>query len=564
MPADQQKLIRGFVNMATKKGKTYYSRLRNVLTLVIALLTTVPMLLVGWAASSYYQKYDEENSANGLIRMVENRKVVINLFLKQQRDLLGSLIKLYDFGQLSQQADLERVFAAIAEKGVIVDLGVIDATGRHIAYVGPYKERLAKINYRHTEWFQEVMVSGSHISDVFSGYRGVPHFVVAVSDPLKTWILRATINSELFNSLLRSAKVDPRGDAFIINSKGEFQTPSLSDGGNNDNMDRFLLLAHHDGTVVRTIGDSVYITSWIKDGSWLFVVKLRRQKMLETFIEARSINQIIIFWASLLIISISIVLVRFLVNSIEAADRKRAALDTEMMQVQKMVSLGRLAAGVAHEVNNPLQMITDQAGWIGELIDEENPENIKHLEEYRQSVNKIKYHVKRASSVTHRLLGFSRKMQAEKAATDINATVQQTVSFLENGARDHGISIDTNLDPSLPMITTDAGQLQQVFLNLLNNSLDAIVKGGAILITTRTEENNIAIDFEDSGPGINPEILGKIFDPFFTTKAPGKGTGLGLAICYTITQNLGGEINVWNREAGGVKFTITLPRENTK
>ena len=116
---------------------------------------------------------------------------------------------------------------AMNNGGDIVDLQVIDVTGMQHAYVGPYRARIEGKNYQEAPWFRETLISGVHVSDVFTGFRNTPHFVVAVTDPLKNYVLRATINSSIFNSLLHSAQLGPHGDAFIINHAGEFQTPSL-------------------------------------------------------------------------------------------------------------------------------------------------------------------------------------------------------------------------------------------------------------------------------------------------------------------------------------------------
>lgn len=540
------------------KNSNYYSGLRKLLTIILILLALIPMLLVGWTASKYYQKYEERGTRASLIRIVGNRKELIGLFLANQKDRLSSLVKLYTFEDCCNQENLERLYAAVNESQVIIDLGVIDAMGKHVAYAGPYKAMLSGKDYSQTEWFQEVMANGTHISDIFIGYRNIPHIVVAVADPLRKWVLRATINSEFFNSLLHSAQIDKEGDAFIVNRQGEFQTPSLHGQTKLSDYEETLLV-FHEGTVVNSNNDAMYVTSWLKDGDWLLVVKVGVKSSYEFFLEAKNINEIIIFWVTIGVIINVIFIVRFVVNKIESGDQEKASMDSQMLQIEKMASLGRMAAGVAHEVNNPLQLITDQAGWICDLMAEEDPQQLQHYDEYRNSINKIKQHVKRASNVTHRLLAFSRKTKAETTEVNINGLIKETISFLKKEADDNDIAIQLYLSPDLPEVMTDASSVQQVFLNLLNNSIDAIGKRGIIDITSRKDADTINIDFEDSGPGIKPKDMEQIFDPFFTTKQTGKGTGLGLSISYNIIQRLGGRIKVRNSERGGAIFTVSLP-----
>jgi two-component system NtrC family sensor kinase len=177
------------------------------------------------------------------------------------------------------------------------------------------------------------------------------------------------------------------------------------------------------------------------------------------------------------------------------------------------------------------------------------------------AVNKIEYHVVRAKTVTHRLLGFARRMEPLTERLNINTVLDESIDFLENEARYRNIDIQTNYAPDLPLTTSDQSQLQQVFLNIINNAIDAIGKDGEININTRPikQTDRISIEISDNGPGMPKDVLQKIFDPFFTTKEVGKGTGLGLSISYSIIEKLGGRIMVASEEGQGTTFTIYLP-----
>jgi two-component system NtrC family sensor kinase len=163
--------------------------------------------------------------------------------------------------------------------------------------------------------------------------------------------------------------------------------------------------------------------------------------------------------------------------------------------------------------------------------------------------------------VTHRLLGFARRMEPLTERLNINTVLDESIDFLENEARYRNIDIQTNYAPDLPLTTSDQSQLQQVFLNIINNAIDAIGKDGEININTRPikQTDRISIEISDNGPGMPKDVLHKIFDPFFTTKEVGKGTGLGLSISYSIIEKLGGRIMVASEEGQGTTFTIYLP-----
>jgi two-component system NtrC family sensor kinase len=555
------KIHSGTVSLKTlelKSSGSYYARQKQLFVLVVIIVSVVPLVIISLTASHYYKKSWLEKTALELSGLAGSRKEIIDLFLENQENLLSGFAKLYSLEDLRVQGNLEKLFRAMNRSGVIVDLGVIDQHGRHLAYVGPYKRQLADKNYAGAEWFAEVMRSGRYVSDVFSGYRNEPHFVAAVTDPARTWIVRATINSELFHSLLASAEVGPGGDAYIINRAGELQTPSLL-GGGTLSAGELAALESKDRSSVRVTDNYIYATVPIKKGDWILVLKTDINTSLAEFYMARKRDMLIIAGASLIILTVVTLLVRSMVNKIEEADRKRMSLNNRMRQVEKMALIGRLAASVAHEINNPLQMISNQAGWIDDLLDDEDDKHLKNYDEYRNSTKKIRGNVKRAGEITHRLLGFSRSNDSERKEIDLNRLVEDTASLLANEARAHRITLEYFFKQGLAHVVTDASQLQQVFLNILNNAIDAIGQDGVISISTRDNGGHVVAEFVDSGPGLSPDSIKKLFDPFYTTKTPEKGTGLGLSISFSIMQRLGGDLKAENRKEGGSMFTVMLP-----
>lgn len=543
--------------LTLKSSNTYYARQKQLFALVVVVVSVLP-LVIGWTASLYYKKSWLEKTSAELTGLAESKKETIDLFLENQENLLTGFAKLYGLEYLRVQGNLEKLFLAAKHSGVIDDLGVIDHKGRHLAYTGVYQRQLIGKNYSEAEWFAEVMQHGRYVSDVFNGYRNEPHFIAAVTGPDKKWILRATINSDLFNSLLASAKVGPGGDAYIINRSGELQTPSLL-GGKALSAGELKALASRGKARTDRMDNFLYATAPLNNGDWTLVLKTDIDTSLAEFYRARNRDMLIIACASLIIVVVTTLLVRSMINKIEEADRKRMALNNQMRQVEKMALIGRLAASVAHEINNPLQIITNQAGWVGELLDDEDGSRVKNLEEYRDSISKIRANVKRAGDITHRLLGFSRSNTAERKETDINRLIEDTAALLAHEARTHHISLKYEFDTELSGVVTDTSQLQQVFLNILNNAIDAIGQDGEITISTRIQDGQILAEFADTGPGLSPEAMKRLFDPFYTTKGPGKGTGLGLSISFSIMQRLGGDIKAENRKEGGSVFKVMLP-----
>ena len=243
-------------------------------------------------------------------------------------------------------------------------------------------------------------------------------------------------------------------------------------------------------------------------------------------------------------------------------DRENATQSDMLLQANKMIALSKMAAGVAHEVNNPLASIAESAGWMKDLLETEEIQNSENVQEFRESIDKIEQHVVRARKVIQNLLGFARRMEPAKEKISINELLDETIGFLDNEARYVNISMEKNYADDVPVITSDLSQIQQVILNLLNNAIDAIGKGGVITVSSRylPKTEQVEISVADTGKGMSEAEMSKIFDPFFTTKGVGKGTGLGLSISYSIIEKLGGKISVQSELGKGTTFTLTLPK----
>jgi len=224
-----------------------------------------------------------------------------------------------------------------------------------------------------------------------------------------------------------------------------------------------------------------------------------------------------------------------------------------------MASIGRLAAGVAHEINNPLAIINEKAGLMKDLLEVSG--NLEHQKEkFIGLINGISDSVTRCRTITHRLLGFSRRMEISQDAIDINDAVQEIIGFLEKEILYRGIHLELNLQKNLPKIITDKGQVQQVFLNIINNAMDALKENGDITVSTYTKDDQfVRVVIKDNGSGIPKENLKHIFEPFYSTKEKGKGTGLGLSISYGIMQKLGGAILVESEVNTGTTFIVEVP-----
>jgi two-component system NtrC family sensor kinase len=235
---------------------------------------------------------------------------------------------------------------------------------------------------------------------------------------------------------------------------------------------------------------------------------------------------------------------------------ERAQLEQQLLQREKLSSIGLLAAGVAHEVNTPLAGISSYAQMLLQQVNADDP---KH-----KLLEKIHIQTLRASGIVNNLLNFSRTGDAQFREVDINHVLDDTLQLLEPQLRSTRVEIVRHYGQSLPAAYGSASKLQQVFMNLILNARDAMPGGGRLTITTRPVDTSLVVDFRDTGIGIAPENIARIYDPFFTTKEVGQGTGLGLALSYGIIQEHGGRIFVESRPAEGAHFTIKLPTAHAR
>lgn len=234
----------------------------------------------------------------------------------------------------------------------------------------------------------------------------------------------------------------------------------------------------------------------------------------------------------------------------------------QLINAEKLASLGRMAASVAHELNSPLTGIVTFSHLMLKRTPPENKQDIEDLEVIIEQAN-------RCSKIIKSLLGFSRRTTAEKIFVNINDLAEGTISMVRNQAKFHNIKFNLNFDNSIPPVAVDPNQMQQVLLNLLINAVDAMNEKGQITAETRliadraNDKEYVEIEVTDTGPGIPEEQIGKIFEPFFTTKPVGKGTGLGLAVSYGIIKKHGGNIFVRSEAGKGASFFIRLPIEES-
>lgn len=235
---------------------------------------------------------------------------------------------------------------------------------------------------------------------------------------------------------------------------------------------------------------------------------------------------------------------------VDVSERKR--LESQLIQSEKMAAIGQLAAGIAHEIRNPLGIIMNALYDLSEIVDTTNPE-------VHEDLQIVKEEISRAQDIIKNLLEFSRESGAEMEEVNLNDLLRKTLQLMGKYLQTNGVKVTTAFG-KVGVCTANQNALRQVFLNLITNAVQAMPRGGVLRVCTqRDADRRVLIEFSDTGVGIAEEHLHRVFDPFFTTKEPGQGTGLGLSVVHSVIKRYQGNITVRSKVGAGAAFLIELP-----
>ena len=555
--------------------KDQYTGMRRMIFLCMILVPVIPFIAVLGIGYYYFTTSLETSTLTTMSRIVEDHRQMIDTFLRERRRELGFILDTNTYENLTDPEKFYTIFTQLQRNSnAFVDLGIFDQEGIHVMYQGPY--RLVGIDYGKEEWFRRVLKEGYYISDIFLGFRRIPHFVIALrkEESGRTWVIRATIDTYVFNELVEKVRIGKTGEAYILNAQGIFQTARRS-GGNLLAKDLDDIPETKGEPGVRTFirkdarGDNcLFATTWLQEKEWMLVV---RQETADAFKALRSASFmifVIMVLGGITITALAYTLTSHIIRRMQRVDVEKQQLGQQLVRATRLAELGQMAAGFAHEINNPLQIMKSDRTLIEMIVSDlrkkgnlEEPD-VKDLEE---SLNQLKVQIERCAKITQTILEFGRKNEPEEKDVDVGAFISQGTSMISEKASVQGIRLKKEVSEQTPLLRADPSQLQQVLLNLLNNAIDAITErhgseGGELSVQAGPAAGGrVRISVTDNGAGISPDNLKKIFTPFFTTKPPGKGTGLGLYVCYGIIEGMGGTMEVESQRGVGTTFIVHLP-----
>ena len=537
----------------------YYTTLRKQILSGMILVPVIPFLLIIGVGYYYFSTSIKDNTVASMQRIVRDHREMVTSFLKERRADLTFVLAEHGFGELKDPGTLATVFEHLQkESPTFVDLGIFDSRGVHVAYVGPYK--LSGKVYNDALWFKEVLAKGWYQSDVFLGFRNIPHFVIALSGNYegRSWVIRATIDTYRFSEIVEKIRIGRTGEAYIVSKDGVFQTRRRSGGGFLEQDGEDLEYPDRPGEIRTYVEEDrkgmtyLYATTWIIPHKWLLVVRQDKNDAFAAFNRAAWLSLIIAVVSGIGMVFLAFVLSGRIEKQLRITDKEKESLQDQLVRATRLAELGEMAAGFAHEINNPLQVMKSDHAYIELILDD-----MKKKGDFREGED--------SREITRSILSFGRQGKPEYKDIDLNTFIPEVVSMIEKKATVNGIELTCELPEKSLNIYADPGHIQQVVLNLFNNAIYAIVEhhgsqGGKLGIAgTHTPEGLVEIRVQDNGGGISPENQKKIFSPFFTTKPVGKGTGLGLSVCFGLVENMGGTMEVSSRQGAGTTFTLRFP-----
>ncbi|MFC1839911.1 ATP-binding protein [Thermodesulfobacteriota bacterium] len=554
------------MNQPIRKGYLFnYRRIWRVAVVLTGSVALLPLIIITVIDYKVTQNAIESEFLLRTTRIVSNNHRSISFFLSERKSALDFIVHSNSFESLNSGDRLASILINLKKSfgGGFVDLGLIDGKGVQRVYEGPYS--LKGKDYSQQEWYKQVVEHGVHISDVFLGYRKVPHIIIAVKKEFNDgsfFVLRSAIDMEPFETLLSNLELAGDGDAFMINHEGTLQTNSKYYGTVLDKTPLKVPEYSRESMVYEEEtpdGKKVLIGyRFIDQSPFILMVVKDKRVLMKPWSSTRLLLILFLIFSITVITSVILWMATYMVRKMRISDERRLSTFHQVEYANKMASIGRLAASVAHEINNPLAIINEKAGLIRDLflIKEQYSSDSKLM----GLVDSIIKSVNRTGTITKRLLSFARNLQASVEPVNLKETIQEILGFMDKEAQHRSIKISLEIDDNIPVFESDRGKLQQIFLNIINNAFAALKDEGTLAIKAKMEDDNfVSLSFSDNGHGIPREDLKRIFEPFYSTKKGQGGTGLGLSITYNLSQEIGGKINVTSEINEGTTFEILIP-----
>ena len=526
----------------------YYRRLWTRVVVILTASAFLPLAVLGGGLYAYLSHTIKGKTLESLQMEAVSHAQTIDAFLSDRIRDLRLISENNSLQDLTAPGKIEQVLESL-RSGLpyFQDLGVIGLQGAHLAYAGPYD--LKSRNYLETQWFKETMSNGDYVSDVFTGFRNSPHLIIAVlaQEGDTRWILRATVMSDLLDNIVTQVTGQRKGDAFLINQNGWYQTTPRT-GGNLMTPSPIFVPDSFKGVRLEETGDFVRLTTWLNTVPWLSVVTMDKQDIFTDLQRVRNICLLVALLGGFLMVLAILLTTDNLVSILETKQKDIHILDRHLSRTAYMASSMELSKGLFSDLTDILSNLHVTAALIHE----------KEAVGSRESLSdQILSEAKRGHLLIDRFVRFVESDSPVIMDLDLNRILKRIIDFLNPRLIEKQIRLHTDYDKNLPLVKSEGSALNQVLQNILLNAAHVVEKNGTLEVATLTTDQAAVVSIGEDGPGLEPEDMERLFRLDHRT-ARGD-LGFSLSISRSALERLGGKILVENRPDQGVMIQILIP-----
>lgn len=534
----------------------YFRRLWNTTVLTLLAAAFIPFFFIGAVIYTYTTAVLKQQTLAMLENAVQQQKTAIDQFLDARIQALQLISGNLSAERLSQPDVLDGVLQSLSTQApYFVDLSLIDHRGRQLAYTGPFD--LMSRNDQNSDWYMRIMTRKVFVSDLFLGFRNIPHVVIAVKSAPDQggWILRGTLNGAYVDAIAGRIAPVQKKDAFLINKNGIYQTTPKKGGGIMTSSGIHDPVRHQ-GVHIEELKGRLRLSAWLDTVDWISVVEIDKKDAFAAIYRLRSLV-IYIFVLSAIIMLLAVLLTtNYLITRLESKRRRLQHLDEQLRHASRVATAAGLYKGAFARVKDGLSNIDVAAGLIGEAI-QKTPAVVDGAPEFLDSVQQIQGQTQATRRIIDACMRFDAYAHPVIKDIRVDVLLNDLIELNDWEIRHKHVNMIRKLPPDGVVIRSDPAAVRHVLQCLLQNALEAVDAAGEITLAPAAEEDGMRIVVADSGPGIAPADQGRIFEALFTTKSG--HAGLGLAVARSIVEKLGGKLTVDGRPGKGAAFTLYLP-----
>lgn len=560
-------LNRGAMDVTLSQYRMFYKFLAIKIGCAIVIVSVIPLIIMAALSRHLFVESYRLKVLDHLTTVVRMQQREMERFLAERLNALKLVGLATRFEALSDETTLQNRWAELQQvygKSLLALAFCDDRSGLRSCVGSPgWKTG----DFLEADRLEKVSKLGAYVWDVYPHTSGMDHVILAVSveHSEQKGILLAVMGVEALTVVLEGLQSDRTGRSFILRRTGEKLTSRHTEGLPTGTECAETPVPHAPAAADLAVresrdGSALCIRAALKDSDWAIQLVVNMGEAYQAYSQPRIFAISTLLLGILGIVAVAVVVSNRFSRYVAHVDQEKQLLNEQLVQAGKLAALGEMAANMGHEINNPVGIIVQEAQWMKALLRKGQESLAGNMAAIEDSLDEIQSHGTRCRDIILKLVSFARNDQPAVQPVQLNELIQDVLGLCQRRAQSMNIELRLNLSPELPMPSAAPSDVQQVIINLINNSLDAMeVSSGTVEVRTSSKARYVIVEIEDTGPGISRENLGRVFEPFFTTKPEGKGTGLGLSICYAMMKKMKGDITVTSEEGKGTVFHLFFP-----